>query len=155
MRKNLAAMLSLLSCLPALAMDHSARNCGNAQLKGRYVFTALGFQRAPDSPPGTPWIPKAILQVMQFSGDGRVTTPVLTIANPPIPPVDAGAIVSPPGGGTLGEYLIEDDCTGIVQFFDAGNVTFRVVVDRPKGDVWMIQTNPPNNVFQGTAKRLD
>lgn len=41
-----------------------------------------------------------------------------------------------------------------MQFFDAANVAYKIYVDPQKGDtIWMIQTNPVNNVFQGSAKR--
>jgi hypothetical protein len=34
-------------------------------------------------------------------------------------------------------------------------VTFNIYVKRPRGDtIWMIQTNPANNVFQGSARRV-
>ena len=42
-----------------------------------------------------------------------------------------------------------------MQFFDAASVTFKIVVDPPRGNtIWMIQTNPANNVFQGSATRV-
>jgi hypothetical protein len=42
-----------------------------------------------------------------------------------------------------------------VHFLDAAGVTFKIYVDPPQGDtIWMIQTNPAQNVFQGTAKRV-
>jgi hypothetical protein len=42
-----------------------------------------------------------------------------------------------------------------VHFFDANNVTFKIYVDPPQGDtIWMIQTNPNSNVFQGSATRV-
>jgi len=42
-----------------------------------------------------------------------------------------------------------------VQFLDANNVTYKIFVD-PLQDhtIWMIQTNPANNVFQGSARRV-
>jgi hypothetical protein len=89
--------------------------------------------------------------MLQFNGDGTLTTPALTVANPF---GDLGNVLQPPAGAP-GEYTINNDCTGTVHFFDAGNVTFQIVVDPPKGDTfWMIQTNPANNVFEGVAKRL-
>ena len=155
MNKTLAAILPLLLCIPALAAGDPPKKCRNENLRGQYVFAATGFQRPPNSPPGTPWYPKAILEVMQFSGDGLVTTPVLAIANPPIAPLDSGIVISPPTGGAPGKYFIDDDCSGTVEFFDAGNVTFKVFVDRPRGNLWMIQVRPDNNAIQGIATRVD
>jgi hypothetical protein len=123
----------------------------NDILKGQYVFTASGFTRAPNSGPGTPWVPKAILEVLQFNGDGTLTTPAVTVANPF---GDLGNVLQP-AAGAPGVYSINDDCSGTVHFLDAGNVMFKIRVDTPRGDaIWMIQTNPANNVFQGSAKRV-
>ena len=143
---------ALILCLPAISAADTTARCTVGILKGQYVFTASGFTRAPGSLPGTPWVPKAIVEVLQFNGDGTLSTPAVTVANPF---GDTGAILQPPAGGAAGEYTINDDCTGTVRFLDAAGVTFSIVVDPPKGDtVWMIQTVPANNVFQGSAKRV-
>lgn len=58
-------------------------------------------------------------------------------------------------GWRPGSYSINEDCSGGVQFIDAGNVMFKIYVEPQRGDtIWMIQTNPANNVFQGSAKRV-
>jgi hypothetical protein len=89
-----------------------------------------------------------ILEVLQFNSDGTLTTPSVTVANPF---GDTGAMLQP-GAGAPGSYSINDDCTGTVHFFDASNVTFKIYVDPPRSDtIWMIQTNPANNVSQGVA----
>jgi hypothetical protein len=50
---------------------------------------------------------------------------------------------------------MNEDCSGTVQFLDAAGVTFRIQVDGPFGfTIWMIQTNPANNVFEGVARRV-
>ena len=144
------AALPLLLCVPGLAAADP--KCRTESLAGRYVFTATGFTRAPNSQPGTPWVPKAILEVLQFNGDGTLSTPGLTIANPVN---DTGLVLSPAAGGAAGTYTINDDCSGSVQFLDAGSVAFKIQLDGPQGNtVWMIQTNPANNVFQGSAQRV-
>jgi hypothetical protein len=146
-----SATVPLLLCLSGLASAEPTNRCTNEILKGQYVFTASGFTRPPNSVPGTPWVPKAIIEVLQFNGDGTLSTPALTVANPF---GDLGNILQPPSGAP-GEYSINDDCSGTVRFFDAANVTFKIYVDLPMGNtIWMIQTNPTNNVFQGSAKRV-
>src|SRR5262245_39866563 len=75
-----AIALPLMLCLPGLAAADP--KCKIEHLSGRYVFTATGFTRPPSSAPGTPWVPKAIVEVLQFNGDGTLTTPGLAIANP-------------------------------------------------------------------------
>jgi hypothetical protein len=146
----LAAVLCV--CLPGIAKADTTNRCGDDILKGTYVFSASGFTRAPGSPPGTPWVPKAIVEVIQFDGDGKVITPAVTVANPF---GDSGAILSPAQGGAPGDYSIADDCGGTLHFSDANNVTFNIRVEPPRGEkIWLIQTFPANNVFQGTATRV-
>ena len=80
-----------------------------------------------------------------------MSTPSVIVANPF---GDSGATL-PPGPGANGTYSINDDCTGTVVFADTFSVTFKIYVDPPRGDtLWMIQTNRPNNVFQGSATRV-
>jgi hypothetical protein len=149
--KQCVAAIPLILCLPGLAAADPTNRCKEDILKGQYIFTASGFTRAPNSGPGTPWVPKAIIEVLQFNGDGTLTTPAVTVANPF---GDLGNILQPPAGAP-GVYSINDDCSGTVQFADASNVTFKIYVEPRRGDtIWMIQTNPANNVFQGRAKRL-
>jgi hypothetical protein len=146
-----AATLPLILCIPGFAVAEPANRCTNDILKGQYVFTASGFTRAPTSAPGTPWVPKAIVEALHFNGDGTLSTPAVTVANPF---GDLGAILQPPSGAA-GTYSINEDCTGTLQFLDAANVAFKIYVDPPTGDtIWMIQINPINNVFQGSAKRV-
>jgi hypothetical protein len=145
-----AAALPLMLCVPGLAA--ADLKCKTEFLTGEYVFTASGFTRPPDSLPGTHWLPKAILQVLQFNGDGTLTT-TLTLANPF---GDTGAILRPPPHADPdGTYSVNDDCSGTVQFFDARSVAFKIHVDGPAGaTISMLQTNPGNNVLQGSAKRV-
>ena len=151
MKQALAVIVPLVLCLPGLAAADATQRCRVEILKGQYVFTASGFTRAPNSAPGTPWVPKAILEVLHFNGDGTLSTPDVTVANPF---GDSGAVLQP-GPGAAGVYTVNDDCTGTVQFLDASNVTFKIYVEPVLGaNVWMIQTNPANNVFQGSAKRV-
>lgn len=145
-----SAALALAVCLPGMAMAAPFGTCSKETLVGRYVLTASGFTRAPNSVPGTPWVPKAIVEVLQFDGKGSFATPTVVVANPF---GDSGAVVHPPMGAA-GEYSVNADCTGSVHFFDAINVTFFLFVELPGHTVQMLQTNPSNNVFQGTAERV-
>lgn len=145
-----SALLALALCSPAFAHNAPWKKCGNHQLNGRYVFTASGFTRAPAAPPGSPWVPKAILEVLQFNGNGGVLTPAITAANPF---GDLGSIMQPPSGAA-GEYTVNADCTGSVRFLDASGVAFTIYVESFGDTIRMIQTNPSNNVFEGTARRV-
>ena len=149
---TLAAILPLVLCLPGLALADPGKRCGERTLKGDYVLTASGFTRPPMSGPGTPWVPKAIIEVIHFNGDGTLTTPYVAVANPF---GDTGNVLPPVPGtpGTPGQYVLNDDCTGTLTFND-GVVAYRIVVEHPSGDtVRMLQSSPPNNVFLGTARR--
>jgi len=147
MKKSLVAILPLMLCIPALAASDPPARCHVGLLKGLYAFAATGFQRPPDSAPGTPWVPKAVVSATQFNGDGTLSTPTVTLANPP---GDFGVVISP--AGSDGVYTINDDCTGTIQY--PTGVMYKMVVDAPRGDTaWMVQTNP-NTVFQGKLERI-
>src|SRR5687767_10838847 len=92
---NCAATIPLILCLPGLAAADHPKKCRDGMLKGQFVFTATGFTRPPASGPGIPWVPKAILEVLHFNGDGTLSTPFLTLANPF---GDTGNILQPPAG---------------------------------------------------------
>ncbi|MBS0452629.1 MAG: hypothetical protein JSS14_15110 [Proteobacteria bacterium] len=154
MRKSLKFILPLILALPGWATADSPRKCGLETLKGTYVFTASGFQRPPASAPGTPWFPKAIIEMLQFNGDGTVSSPEAIIANPPFPTFDGG-IVSTPAPGANGSYSLGADCSGSVQFFDARNVSFYIRVTERGDAIQMLQTNPAQNVFLGEARRQE
>lgn len=144
-----AGLLAALVASPATAIAHG---CGAEMLHGKYVYNSTGFTRPASSSPGTPWVPKAILQILNFNGDGTVTTPTITVANAF---GDAGNLLQPPGGGAPGAYVVNEDCTGKIHFFDAAGVMYSIYVEPPNGDtIWMIQTHPLNNVSQGSARRL-
>jgi len=149
MKRALVIVLPLVLCLPGLAA--AAGKCQISSLKGQYVFTGSGFTRPPTSAPGTPWVPKAIIEVVEFNGDGTLTTPAVAIANPF---GDTGMVNVPQAGGAPGLYTIDEDCNGTVHFLDANNVTYRVHTVPGGETIWMIQTNPMNNVFQGNATRV-
>ena len=151
MKTMLTATLPLILCLPGIAAADVTNKCRDDILQGQYVFAASGFTRPPASGPGTPWAPKAILEVLHFNGDGTLSTPAVTLANPF---GDTGNILQPPSGAN-GVYVINADCSGTVHFLDANDVMYKIYVDPPQGDtIWMIQTNPINNVLQGSAKRV-
>lgn len=145
-----AAIIPLILLLPGLADARPKQHrCTEDTLRGQYVFTASGFTRGAPDP--LLWVPKAILEVLEFNGDGTLSTPVVTVANPAN---NTGAILHfSPGAPAV--YSLNEDCSGTVEFSDALHVKFNIYVDPPQGEtIWMIQTNPANNVFQGTARRV-
>ena len=140
-----AVSLSLISCFSGLSTAQGSE-CNQHTLNGRYIFTASGFYRPA---PGTPWVPKAIFEVLVFNGDGTIDAPFVTLANPS---GDTG-VVTPPSTGE-GTYTLNEDCTGTINFAGPPYPAYTIFVS-PRGadEIWMILTNPPQHVLQGTAKR--
>ena len=105
------------------------------------MFGATGYGM-----PGGVWAPKAIVEIIQFNGDGTLTVPAATVANRA---GDGQVVASPPNG--VGSYALDAGCTGTLVFHNGPSFN---IAAAPKGDeLWMIQTNP-NNVLQGSAKRV-
>jgi len=151
-------LLVMLMAAPVFARDNDGRDddCSQATLKGLYVFAASGFA----TPPGATPVPKAIVELIRFNGDGTVTTPAVSLR------VDTQAITfaSPgaPGTYTVADLVPPDGaCLGTLAFHDMLGNTFNLVIPRDGAKtIWLIQTNfnaPANvvgNVFQGTAVKI-
>jgi hypothetical protein len=109
--------------------------CGVRTLRGTYVFAASGFNIVAGAA-----LPKAIVEVIEFNGDGTLSVPTATLsAN--------GVIVRSVNG--VGTYTVEDDCSGTILFTGPA---FDIFISPDAETIWMIQTNP-TSVFQGTATR--
>jgi hypothetical protein len=140
-------MLAAAMCLVASGMaraDDDGRECRLRTLHGRYVFAANGFDIVVVN--GVEQLrPKAIVEVIDFNGDGTLSVPATTRN------VNGVAARIPPSVGT---YTVDAECTGTITF--AGPM-FDIVV-KPRGDgLWMILTNAPfgvPSVLQGTASRV-
>jgi hypothetical protein len=102
------------------------------------LFTATGFNIV-----GGVALPKAILEAIDFNGDGTLTVPAVTLSV-------NGNVSHPPGAP--GNYTAEADCSGTLTF--SSGPTYDIVVALDGKTVSMFQTNP-NTVFQGTATRLE
>ncbi len=70
--------------------------------------------------------------MIHFNGDGTLTTPALTVANPAN---DAGITITPPNGGSPGTYVLLDGCTGTMNFSDG--VAFKIYVAPLGNEFWM------------------
>jgi hypothetical protein len=144
MRKRLIPTLVLaalaLGVSPRGAFaDETASPCSVRTLRGRYVFTADGFTVDPASGVVRP---KAIVEVIDFNGDGTLLVPGGTRSL-------NGVITRFAPNPTVFAYTLGDDCAGTITF---DGPTFDIFV-APRGNrLWLIQSNP-NNVFQGSATR--
>jgi len=128
----------LVSGIPGQAFaggdEHS---CSVRTLRGRYVFSASGFNI--DTVSRLP-VPKALIEVIDFNGDGSLEVPGATRSL-------NGVISRSPS--SVGTYTVAEDCTGTITF---AGPTFDIFLS-PKGDkLWLIQTNS-DSVFQGSATR--
>ena len=136
-------MRSLLAIAIAVTMTSSAgagndgngKRCDVTTLKGSYVLTANGFLIAGGA------LPKAIVELIDFNGDGTLTVTGGTLS--------VNGVVSQIQPG-VGDYTVGPDCTGTLQFIPAPSFSLVVETDGKSG--WVMQTNQ-NNVFQGTLTR--
>jgi len=139
-RAGLAAVAVAAACT-TIGQAREMRNpCDLQALRGTYVFRASGFALN-----GSALVAKAIVSVMEFSGDGSVKTPSVTLN------VNGATIRQRPGAD--GTYTLAEDCTGTITFADAGHIAFDLVASSRGDRIWLIQTNPPA-VFQGEATRV-
>lgn len=110
-------------------------SCGLNTLRGTYVFAATGFNIVAGVA-----LPKAIVEVIEFNGDGTLSVPAATLsAN--------GVIIR--SVHTTGTYTVADDCSGTILF---AGPAFDIFVAPDAETIWLIQNNT-NTVFQGTATR--
>ena len=132
-------VLAAIAAAPsANAVAHDdPRGCRAENLTGLYVFSATGYIIASGVAQ-----PKAIVEMIQFNGDGTLTSPNATVSI-------NGVIVK--SSGSTGTYTLAADCKGTLSFTNGPSFD---IFASPKGeDLWMIQTNP-NNVFQGNVTRV-
>ena len=129
------AVLLVVGVSGAAFADDDAPQCSVRTLRGRYVFSASGFTINSGVVQ-----PKAIVEVIDFNGDGTLAVPAGTRS--------VNGVITQNLSG-VGTYTLNDDCTGTIVF---GILTFDIFV-APRGNQWWeIQTNP-NNVLQGSATR--
>lgn len=86
--------------------------------------------------------PKAIIEVIEFNGDGTLLVPGTTRSI-------NGAIGR--NAGATGGYVLDASCSG-TRSFDGGP-KFDIVASGRGERAWMIQTDP-NTVFQGSVERV-
>jgi hypothetical protein len=105
--------------------------CSLKTLSGSYVFAASGYTLVAGVPQ-----PKAIVEIINFKGDGTLVSPTGTRS------VNGTILKS---GGT-GKYTVDTACTGTIAF--DGGPSFDIFLSPGDGKVWMIQTNT-DTVFPG------
>jgi hypothetical protein len=128
-----AAVLSVAAV--AHADDHRD-DCSARTLHGTYFFAARGFNIVAGAAQ-----PKAIVEVIEFNGDGTLS---VTAATRSVNGVPARSLPS------VGTYTVDEACTGTITF---DGPLFDIFVAPNGRELWLVQTNP-NSVFQGSAKRV-
>ena len=142
------ALVSLVTAM-ALGMsgtaragaDNDPRGCSEQTLRGSYLFATHGWNIV-----GGVAQPKAIVEGIDFNGDGTLVSPFATVSI-------NGTIIR--SAGTMGSYTVAADCTGTLTF--TGGAVFDIFVHKGGKQIWMIQTGPPAAppaVFEGTAIKL-
>ncbi len=133
-------ILVIAICLPGKAWAGGEMPaCGLQTLTGSYVFTAHGFNIVNGVAR-----PKAIVEGIDFNGDGTLSVPFATVSI-------NGLIIQVPPGGT-GTYTLDSTCQGTLTFA-AGPVNYNISVRANGKELSMIQTDP-NTVFEGTVKKV-
>jgi hypothetical protein len=99
------------------------------------VFSASGFTIVTGVT-----VPKAIIEVIDFNGDGTLAVPGATRS---LNGVIARSLPS------VGTYTVTEDCVGTITF---AGPAFDIFISPRGNQFWLIQTNP-DNVFQGAATR--
>jgi hypothetical protein len=136
----LAALLAViaLGAAGSARAQGEAQVCGPQTLHGSYLFTAQGFTIVSGAAQ-----PKAIVEGIDFNGDGTLSVPFATVS------INGLIIQVPPGG--VGTYTVETSCQGTISF--TNGPSFNIFVARNGKQASMIETDA-NTVFQGMATRV-
>jgi hypothetical protein len=117
--------------------DH-APTCTLATLNGVYVFTATGYNIVESVPQ-----PKAIVEVIDFNGDGTLTVPAATVS--------INGVIRRTIDGS-GSYTVDEDCTGTITFAPSAP-NFDIFIAPNGKEFYLIQTDP-NTVLAAVARRV-
>jgi len=138
----LTAALMLGTSSPAQAAA-GGPDCSVNGLHGLYIWTFDGYTRL-----GGNLLPKAVMQGLQFNGDGTTFNPFGTVN------IGGTTIIDATGG--VGTYTVAADCTGTLSIINGPS--FNIYVGPGAKQVWTTQTNvgPGNGtgLGVGTATRL-
>ena len=91
----------------------------------------LDLRRVHQNFGGNP-VPKALLQGLQFNGNGTVTVPFGT--------VNIGGTIVFDVSGSEGTYTVNADCTGTMLFGGLGGPSFNMYIGPGAQQLWITQT---------------
>ena len=112
------------SLAPGQDVDHHP--CKVHTLRGSYIFATHGWNIV-----GGVAVPKAIVEGIDFNGDGTLVSPFATVSI-------NGTIIH--SSGSAGTYTVAADCTGTLTF--TGGASFDIFIEPTGKQLWMIQTGP-------------
>ena len=145
---SLLSACALLSLVAAMALgtfgvaraDSPLPSCSAGTLLGSYLFATHGWNIINGVAQ-----PKAIVEGIDFNGDGTLVSPFATVSI-------NGTIIRT--NGTVGTYTVNADCTGTLTF--TAGASFDIFVHASGKHLWMIQTGPEAvpAVFEGTVTRV-
>ena len=121
---------ALVSLVAAMALGTSAtagaaadgQACSVHMLKGLYLWTFDGYENF-----GGNFVPKAIMQGLQFNGDGTTFNPFGT--------VNIGGTIIIDATGGVGTYTVNPDCTGTLSITDGPS--FNIYVGPGAQQLWI------------------
>lgn len=134
-----AGAIGFGSAVPVRAQAPSG-SCGPATLTGTFAFATQGYNVVSGVT-----VPKAIVETIQFNGDGTLVAPFATVSI-------NGTIIH--NSGATGTYVVNADCTGNLTFVPGPSFDF--VIGRGGNELFMIQTIDPSGaapVFEGAATK--
>jgi hypothetical protein len=139
---SLVATMTLgTSATAGAAADGQA--CSVHMLRGLYLWTFDGYQNV-----GGNLVPKAVMQGLQFNGDGTTFNTFGT--------VNIGGFIIIDATGGVGTYTVAADCTGTISITDGPS--FNMYVGPGAQKVWTTQigggAGAGSGLGVGTATRL-
>jgi hypothetical protein len=143
---SLCLVAAMASSTPATARAAAdAQVCSLGTLKGLYLWTFDGYQNFGGNP-----VPKALLQGLQFNGNGTVTVPFGT--------VNIGGTIVFDVSGSEGTYTVNSNCTGTLLFGGLGGPSFNMYIGPGAQQLWITQTGggpgDGTGLGVGTATRV-
>jgi hypothetical protein len=138
MKSIMGALLS--ACALVSLADSNGQSVSAQALRGSYIFATHGWNIV-----GGVAVPKAIVERIQFNGDGTLVSPFATVSI-------NGTIIH--SSGSVGSYTVEASGKGTLTF--SGGPSFDIFVEPSGLQLWMIQTGPAvaPAVFEGTATKV-
>jgi hypothetical protein len=141
---------ALVSLVAAMALGTSAtagaaaggQVCSVHMLRGLYLWTFDGYTKI-----GENLVPKAVMQGLQFNGDGTTFNTFGT--------VNIGGTIIIDATGGVGTYTVAPDCTGTLSI--TNGPSFNIYVGPGAQQVWTLETSPNAagiGLSVGTATRL-